>query len=185
LRSAAVSWQRPGGHVGDRRLATALALLIPAGVCFTTIGRLWYLPGVLLTAAAVLVLGASARGQLAHAVNRHHWLSGLTALLAAYYLFLGGDALPKAVGILGILGALAIWTALLDTHRPHRVRLILLTVGALPFAIATWWSVITPLIALLILAIGVRAIRPGLAASPAHHRSNSPVAAADTTVSRR
>jgi hypothetical protein len=158
--AAAVAWERPDGRVGDRRLATVLAFLIPAGVCFTTIGRLWYLPGVLLIAAGVLVVGASARGELSHAVSRHHWLNALTALLGGYYLFLGGDALPNAVGILGILGALAIWTALLDTRPSHRLRLTLLAVGTLPVPVATWWSVVTPLIALLILTIGPRAIRP-------------------------
>lgn len=158
--AGAVAWERPGGRVGDRRLATALAFLIPAIICFTTIGRLWYLPGALLIGAGALVVGATARGELSHAVSRHHWLSGLTALLGGYYLFLGGDALPKAAGVLGILGALAIWTALLDTRRSHRTRLILLVVGALPFAIATWWSVVAPLIALLVLTIGPRAIRP-------------------------
>jgi nucleotide-binding universal stress UspA family protein len=168
--ASAVAWERRGGRVGDRRLATVLAFLVPAGVCFTTIGRLWYLPGALLIIAGVLVVGASARGELSHAVSRHHWLNGLTALLGGYFLFLGGDALPKAVGVLGILGALAIWTALLGTRRSHRVRLILLAVGALPFALATWWSVVTPVIALLVLTIGPRAIRPTRADLHAHHR---------------
>lgn len=34
----------------------ALGLLIPAGICFTTVGSLWYLPGPLLIAAAFLVI---------------------------------------------------------------------------------------------------------------------------------
>jgi hypothetical protein len=172
--TGAVSWERPGGRIGDRRLATILAFLIPAGVCFTTIGRLWYLPGVLLIGAGVLIVRASARGELSHAVSRHHWLTGLTALLGGYFLFLGGDALPKAVGVLGILGALAIWTGLFDTRRARRLRLILSAVGALPFAVATWWSVVTPLIALLVLTIGPRAIRPMRADPHAHHRGSGP-----------
>ncbi len=142
--AGAVAWERPGGRVGDRRLATALGFLIPAGICFTTVGRLWYVPGALLLVAGILVVGASTRDELSHAVNRHHWLNFLTALLGGYYLFLAGDALPKAVGVLGILGALAIWTALSDSRRSHRLRLTLLVVGVLPFAIATWWSVVTP-----------------------------------------
>jgi len=158
--AGAVQWERPGGRDGDRRLATALAFLIPAGICFTTIGRLWYLPGVLLLGAAVLVIGASTRDELTHAINPHHWLTGLTALLGGYYLFLGGDALPKATGVLGILGALAIWAALIATHRSHRLKLTLLVAGTLPFAIATWWSVVTPLIAVLLLSVGPPAIRP-------------------------
>ena len=158
--AAAVAWQRRDGRAaGERRLATVLAFLLPAGVCFTTIGRIWYLPGVLLLAASVLVLLASSREELVRAVDEHHWLNGLVALLGGYYVFLGADALPKGAGVLGILGGLAIWAALLTTRRSHRAGRGLLWAGALPFAILTWWSVITPLIAVLILTIGPAATR--------------------------
>jgi hypothetical protein len=157
--AAAVEWYRPGGRAGGRRLATVLAFLVPAGVCFTTIGRLWYLPGVLLLAASVLVLLASSREELVRTVDEHHWLNGLVALLGGYYVFLGADALPQGAGVLGILGGLAIWTALVTTRRWHRAGLGLLWAGALPFAILTWWSVITPLIAILMLTIGAAATR--------------------------
>jgi drug/metabolite transporter (DMT)-like permease len=169
--AGAVQWERPDGRDGDRRLATVLAFLIPAGICFTTIGRLWYLPGMLLLGAAVLVAGASTRDELTHAVTPHHWLTGLTALLGGYYLFLGGDALPKPAGVLGILGAIAIWAALVTTRRSHRLKLTLLIAGALPFAIATWWSVVTPLIAVLVLSVGPRAIRSKRADPHANHAS--------------
>ena len=152
----------PGIGIG-RRFATALAFLLPAGVCFTTIGRLWYLPGLLLLAAGVLVLVASSRDELVGAVDQRRWLSGLVAVLGGYYVFLGADALPKAIGMLGILGGLAIWAALLATRISHRATLGLLAAGTLPFAIVTWWSVVTPLIAILILALGPAAIRLGRA----------------------
>ena len=157
--AAGVEWHRRGGRAGGRRLATVIAFLLPAGVCFTTIGRLWYLPGVLLLAASVLVLLASSREELVRAVDEHHWLNGLVAFLGGYYVFLGADALPKGAGVLGILGGLAIWAALAATRRFHRAGLGLLWAGALPFAILTWWSVITPLIAILILTIGPAATR--------------------------
>ena len=35
----------------DRRVAIALGLLVPGLICFTTVGRLWYLPGTLLWSA--------------------------------------------------------------------------------------------------------------------------------------
>jgi hypothetical protein len=41
------------------RVALALAILPAAVICFTTVGRLWYLPGPLLIIAAGLLLGAS------------------------------------------------------------------------------------------------------------------------------
>jgi hypothetical protein len=157
--AAAIEWQRARGRAGGRRLATALALLVPAGVCFTTIGRLWYLPGILLLAAGMLVLLASSHEELVHAVNEHRWLGGLVVVLGGYYIFLGADALPKATGVLGIIGGLAIWAALIATGKSHRLAVGLLAAGALPFAILTWWSVVTPLIAILILALGPAAIR--------------------------
>lgn len=33
-----------------------LGILVPAGICFTTVGRLWFLPGPLLIVAAVFLL---------------------------------------------------------------------------------------------------------------------------------
>jgi hypothetical protein len=41
------------------RVALAVAILLAAVVCFTTVGRLWYVPGPLLIAAAGLLLAAS------------------------------------------------------------------------------------------------------------------------------
>ncbi len=40
------------------RVAALLLVLACAGVCFTTVGRLWYLPGPLLIAAALLAFAA-------------------------------------------------------------------------------------------------------------------------------
>ena len=40
----------------DGRLTIFLGVLLPAVICFTTVGRLWYLPGILLLAAAVLLV---------------------------------------------------------------------------------------------------------------------------------
>ena len=38
----------------NRRLANILGLLLPATICFTTVGRLWYLPGFLLLTTVML-----------------------------------------------------------------------------------------------------------------------------------
>jgi len=60
--AAALAWGRPGGRIEGRRLGTILALAFPGAVCFTTIGQLWYLPGVLLLGASGLI-AARARGR--------------------------------------------------------------------------------------------------------------------------
>jgi hypothetical protein len=158
--AAGIAWQRPGGQGGARRLATGLALAVPAGICFTTIGRLWYLPGLLLLGAAALILATSTRAEFACAVNEQRWLRGLTVMLGGYYVFLGVDAQGVA-GVLGIIGGLLIWAAVAIAGNSRRACLTLVVVGALPFAIATWWSLVTPLIALLTLLIGA-AVRPNV-----------------------
>jgi hypothetical protein len=92
----------------------------------------------------------------------HYWLAALTSVLAAFYVFLGATALGTA-GVLGILGGIAILAALATSIRiPKRLRPLLLLGATLPFAALTWWSVVTPLLAVLILTIGWAALkRPG------------------------
>ena len=55
----------------DGKLATILGVLVPAGVCFTTVGMLWYLPGIcsryqppssLLTSGTIVRVRKSIRG---------------------------------------------------------------------------------------------------------------------------
>ncbi len=91
--------------------------------------------------------------------HRRRWWIGLTALLGGYYVVLGADTLPRAAGLVGIAGGLLIWGALRVAPRSHRVAIGLLVVGALAFAIVTWWSVVTPIVALLLLTIGPNALR--------------------------
>ncbi len=158
LAAATMLWRRPHASAPARLLAAA-GLLIPAAICFTTVGRLWFVPGALLVAAGVLVV-VGMRGEhreVSHALGRHGF-AVLTVLLAAYYVFLGAVALGFA-GATGVVGGLLIGAALFAAKR-HGARLgaALLVVGALPFAILTWWSVVTPLIAALVLAIGGRAV---------------------------
>ncbi len=42
-------------HTNDGKLAIFLGALLPAAICFTTVGRLWYLPGTLLMVAVALL----------------------------------------------------------------------------------------------------------------------------------
>jgi hypothetical protein len=42
-------------HANDGKLAIFLSVLLPAAICFTTVGRLWYLPGTLLVGSAALL----------------------------------------------------------------------------------------------------------------------------------
>jgi len=60
---------------------------------------------------------------------------------------------------MGVFGAIVIWSAVIAARHSARLARTLLVVGALPFAVLTWWSVVTPLAALLVLAIGLPALR--------------------------
>ena len=79
-------------------------------------------------------------------------------MCGAYYVFLGATALG-ITGVLGILGGVLMWAAARTAPRSPRVAYALLLGGALPFAAATWWSVVTPVVAVLAVVIGRGVIR--------------------------
>ena len=139
----------PSGH----RVVVVAGLVVPALVCFTTVGRLWYLPGALLLAAAALVLRDVRPAEL----DERLWRGGLLALCGACYVLLGASALGVA-GALGLSGGVLVWAALATPPSAPRRAGVLLVVGAVPFAVATWWSAVTPLLALVTLGVGAGAI---------------------------
>jgi hypothetical protein len=53
--AATILASKRGALTQNVKLALFLGLLFPATICFTTVGRLWYLPGSLLLAAAALL----------------------------------------------------------------------------------------------------------------------------------
>jgi hypothetical protein len=62
-------------------------------------------------------------------------------------------------GLLGIVGGALIWAAARFAPRSPRVAYLLLLAGALPFAAATWWSVVTTIVAVLAVVLGLGVIR--------------------------
>jgi hypothetical protein len=153
------------------RAALGFALLGPGLIGFSTVGRLWYVPGLLLVGSAI-VLGTTLRGErraVVAAMGRS-WTTILTGILGLLYLALGLTAHGLA-GIAGIAGGLATLGLLAlgghgrDRGRgrgrlSHRPALVLLAVAVAPFALLTWWSLVTPLLALLILVLGAFALAP-------------------------
>jgi hypothetical protein len=152
LIAAVASLNRPVG--AGRRFAVALGLLVPGVVGFTTVGRLWYLPGALLVVSGMMVLVAAHQtGQLAATLSRN-WGRILISVLAAIYAFLGILAWNPATA-LALAGTAAIFAALAVARRSPAQASLLLVGGALPFALITWWSVVAPLTAALLLVIGL------------------------------
>jgi hypothetical protein len=48
----------------------------------------------------------------------------------------------------------------LRRHLSPAVALLLVAIAALPFALLTWWSIVSPLIAVLLFAHAIAALRP-------------------------
>jgi hypothetical protein len=157
LAAGVAVWRAHDGVVA-RRVAVGLGLLMPALICFTTVGQLWYLPGPLLLTAGALVLAGTRRQEFAAALDERHWRVGLLLACGAYYVFLGATALG-VIGVLGILGGVCIWAAARAAPQTPRAAYCFLLAGALPFALATWWSAVTPLIAVLAVILGHGVIR--------------------------
>jgi uncharacterized membrane protein YozB (DUF420 family) len=157
---AAITWLRRKDASPATRLLVLIGLILPAVICFTTVGRAWYIPGALLVVAAGIVaaeLRDDAR-EVFETISRS-WLAALTAVLGAFYIFLGATALGIP-GVLGIIGGVTILSVVAASSRiPARAGSLVLVAAALPFAVLTWWSIVTPLLAVLTVAIGWRALR--------------------------
>jgi hypothetical protein len=116
---AALTLLRRPRAPAPNRLGLAVGLLIPGVICFTTVGRLWYLPGVLLVGAgiATVVDVRKERSEVATTLGRN-WTAVLTVVLGAFYVFLGATAL----GLAGILGMLEGCSRSRSSRRAARFR---------------------------------------------------------------
>jgi hypothetical protein len=152
-----------------KRLAIATGLLVPGLIGFTTVGHLWLVPGpLLITAGIIVALSFRTKINEVRDILAKNWAPILTGILAVEYIALGATALGRA-GALGILGGAAILVLLASPSRiGARGALLCLIAATLPFAALTWWSIATPIIALLLLVIGAPAIyrRAGSKALP-------------------
>jgi hypothetical protein len=134
-----------------RRAALAAGLLIPAGICFTTVGMLWYLPGTVLLAAAIIAVLAGPSAAVL-AVVRHDWMRVLVCALGGYEILLALGA-GAGTAVLGLTGGLAVIAAPWVGRRSRALGAVLLAAGAVPFALVTWWSLIAHAVAFLALAV--------------------------------
>jgi hypothetical protein len=159
---AGLTWLRRRDASPATRLLIVVGLIVPGVICFTTVGRAWYLPGGLLVVAAAMAaseLREDAR-EVLDTISRW-WLAALTVVLGAFFIFLGVTALGVP-GVLGIVGGVTILTVVATSSRiPSGVASLILVAAALPFAVVTWWSIVTPLLAIATIAIGWRALRGG------------------------
>lgn len=136
----------------------AAGLVVPGALCISTVGRLWYLPGCLLLLAAGLALAAGGARDV-WTVIRTNWTRVLVSLLGAFVLLMAVSAGPVSTIVVGAVGGVALMAAPWVIGQTRALGVVLLLIGTLPFALLTWWSVVTPLLAVLALAIGVTVIR--------------------------
>lgn len=77
--------------------------------------------------------------------------------VAALYLYVGIGS-HGATRTLALAGTFLILIALATATRSPRVARALLVIGALPVAVVSWWSIVTPILGVLAIAIGLPAI---------------------------
>jgi hypothetical protein len=89
---------------------------------------------------------------------RRTWPAALVAVIALLYVWIGLTA-HGWDRILGLAGGPVVLAALVTAHRSVPGAMVLLAAGALPLALATWWSIATPVLAVLVLLLGWFAVR--------------------------
>lgn len=139
-----------------KRAAVAAGQSLPGLLGFTTVGRLWWIPGSLLLLASIITISVAPM-EVVRTVRRR-WPAVLTGALGACMILVSATAsapLLAGAGVSGVLVATAPWLA----ARPRWPAPVMLAAGTLPFAAFTWWTLITPLIAVLTLTAGFTALR--------------------------
>ncbi|MGV8909466.1 MAG: hypothetical protein ACOH1Y_10825 [Propionicimonas sp.] len=142
----------------DRHLAIASAYLTTALLGLTTAGPAWGPAAVAALVAGAMAGRSAATTGSARAAMIRNWPPTLLVALAAVYLSLGLTAMGM-VGLLGIAGSVAVLGALAVRTRVRSLAVALLLAGAVPFAVMTYWSLVTPLTGILMIAIGLPMLR--------------------------
>lgn len=136
------------------RAACALGLIGPGLICLTTVGRLWYVPAVLLTTAGLLTVQ---RWRATAQAVRDDWARVLLTVLGACELLMVASG-PGLLMVVGALSAAALVTAAWWRSAPRRTVIGLVALGTIPFAAIGWTAVVPALLAIvaMLLALPVR-----------------------------
>lgn len=167
-------WLRTGKVTAGRRAAAVVGVGVPALLSFSTVGRLWYAPGALLLAAVVLLLAVGGVGELV-AVARQEWPAVLVSVLGACQVLVAVSATPLGIAALGAVGGLTLGACPWWTGRGGRWALPLGALGTVAFAVLTWTSLVSPLVAVLALGLLTVHLRSRPPAPLRHHGAAAPV----------
>ncbi|MEO6571441.1 MAG: hypothetical protein ABIO83_07825 [Ilumatobacteraceae bacterium] len=141
--------------------AITLWLAIVGFLCSTTVGRLWAVPGLLVLAAAGVTLTAFGWHHFQSVVAKN-WLRGLLGTLGALELLMAVSAAPTITIGTGLVAGGALIAAAVLTKSGKQTTVSLLVAASLPFAIVTWWTIVTPLLTVVAFVIGVAATRDSI-----------------------
>jgi hypothetical protein len=145
---AAVRQHRSDLSAGARA-ACAFGLVGPGLLCLTTVGRLWFLPAVLLLAAGALTIDSWRDTAATLAAD---WWRILFSALGGCQLLMSAGA-PAAPAVVGVLGGASLVAAAWLGHRPRWRFWALVILGTLPFAALAWTSIVPLLVTVEAFAI--------------------------------
>jgi hypothetical protein len=99
--------------------------------------------------------------------GQHRWWQALTLALAAGYLMIGVLSPTPSIRWPFVIGAVLVAAGLAVLPRSRPAAWTAVVLGALAPVPTTWWSVATPVTALLILGCATAAIRSSTSTAPA------------------
>lgn len=133
----------------DEPLVAVAAIVVPALVGFTTVGRLWLVPGPLLLVGATLSIASWSD---AADLTRRSWTRVLLASLGGFEMLMAVGATPVVMAVGAAGGAALVAAAITGAQRRGRfVGLVLL--GSIPFAAVAWTALIPVLLLLVATAL--------------------------------
>ncbi len=148
------TWAIHRTHSTGKQYAAVTTIVVASLLGLTTAGLAWIPAACVGLTTAVLAARHARRRESMTQALRGHWPDVLLAALAIIYLTFGIVA-GGVVGVLGVGGAAAVVAAMAVHERWRSGATTLIVLGAVPFAVAVWWTVVMPATAILILAIGV------------------------------
>lgn len=140
---------------GGGRLVAVVALVLPALVCFTTVGRLWIVPGPLLLIGATLSIGSWSE---AADLTRRNWIRVLLASLGGFEKLMAAGATPVVMAV-GVAGGAALIAGAWAAGQKPVLAGALIALGTVPFAALTWMALVPVLLLLVAVALATTLFR--------------------------
>jgi len=163
--AGAVTLRRPQIRGGDQLIPIA-AIVVPAFICFTTVGRLWLVPGPLLLAGATI--GAESWREIGRAAH-HNWLRILLAALGVCQFVMAAGAAPFPMFV-GAVAGTALIVAAAIARQQRLISVGLVAFGTVSFAVVAWYALVPELVLIVGAALAVALLRQPTAAAHVSER---------------